>query len=48
MDNFSIAVYVILAVYWGIIISFCYMVRREWYRNFKRDDSMEEKENDGS
>jgi len=41
-NNLSIAVYVILGVYWAIIISFIYMVRREWYLNFKRDDSMEE------
>ena len=44
-DGLGIAVYVVLGVYWGIIISFIYMVRREWYRSWKAD---EEKENDGS
>ena len=27
-----------------IIVSFIYMLRREWYLNFERDDSMEEDE----
>jgi len=37
-NNLSIAVYVILGIYWGIIISFIYMVRREWYLSWKEKD----------